>query len=285
MIEVHLVVYSDLDGTLLDAETYDWSPAEPALRALRDRGIPLVLTSSKTRIEIEHWRERLALRDPFICENGGALYVPVGAFERPPPGAAPFGPYWRVTYGTAHPILREHLARIGRALGVRLRGFTEMDDEELRTRTGLAGEDLNRARQREFDEPFVAERALRADEESRLLAEASSFGLRMVRGGAFYHLMGPSDKARAARDLTEHYARAWGAVRTAGAGDAPNDLELLATVDDPIVVARPDGSHAPELRRGVPRARFTLGAGPAGFCEGILAILGVLGGPDKPAPA
>lgn len=284
MSEARLVVYSDLDGTLLAAETYDWTPAEPAVRALRDRAIPLVLTSSKTRAEIEHWRERLGLQDPFICENGGALYVPVGTFERPPRGA-PFGPYWRVAYGTPHPILRECLMRIGRSLGVRLRGFTEMDDETLRRRTGLEGGDLDRSRQREFDEPFAADRPLSGEEEGRLIAEASSFGLRVTRGGTFYHLMGQSSKARAAREMTEHYARAWGPVRTVGVGDAPNDLELLATVDDPVVVARPDGSHAPELRRGVPRARFTAGAGPVGFCEGILEILGVARKGNRPAPA
>lgn len=278
-----LVVYSDLDGTLLAAETYDWAPAEPALRALRERGIPLVLTSSKTRAEIEHWRERLDLRDPFICENGGALYVPVGTLDRPPRGGAPFGPYWRVAYGTPHAILRESLMRIGRALGVRLRGFTDMDDESLRSRTNLTGEDLDRSRQREFDEPFAPDRPLSDEEEARMIFEASSFGLRVTRGGTFYHLMGQSNKARAARDLTEHYARAWGSVRTAGVGDAANDLELLATVDEPVVVARPDGSHAPELRRGVPHARFTRGAGPTGFCEGILEIL--QGEGDRPAPA
>lgn len=44
-----LILFSDLDGTLLDHDTYDWSPAQPALKQLAALEVPLVLTSSKTR--------------------------------------------------------------------------------------------------------------------------------------------------------------------------------------------------------------------------------------------
>ena len=50
------VVFSDLDGTLLDHSTYSWKAAAPALAALRDRGIPLILASSKTSAEIAESR-------------------------------------------------------------------------------------------------------------------------------------------------------------------------------------------------------------------------------------
>ena len=62
-------------------------------------------------------------------------------------------------------------------------------------------------------------------------------------------------------------------VVSMGLGDGPNDLELLRAVDVAVVVARPDGSHAPELRAGLPRARFTRGAGPVGFAEAVLDYL------------
>jgi mannosyl-3-phosphoglycerate phosphatase len=62
-------------------------------------------------------------------------------------------------------------------------------------------------------------------------------------------------------------------VRSLGIGDGPNDLELLEVVDRPVVVARPDGTHAPELRTGLPHARFTAESGPEGFREALLAYL------------
>jgi len=47
-----MVVFTDLDGTLLRHEDYSWLPAGPALAELRRRRIPLVIASSKTRAEI-----------------------------------------------------------------------------------------------------------------------------------------------------------------------------------------------------------------------------------------
>ena len=56
-----LVVFTDLDGTLLRHEDFDWSPAREALAELARRRIPLVIASSKTRAEIEVWRSRLGV--------------------------------------------------------------------------------------------------------------------------------------------------------------------------------------------------------------------------------
>ncbi|HEY7728012.1 MAG TPA: HAD-IIB family hydrolase [Candidatus Eisenbacteria bacterium] len=268
-----LVVYSDLDGTLLDHDRYDWAPATPALDRLRDLGVPLVLSSSKTRAEIERWRERLGNRAPFICENGGALYIPEGALTHPPAEAEREAGYRRVEYGAPHDELRKVLERIARRLDLPLRGFSSLPREELARRTELAGEDLDLALRREYDEPFVAEPGLGPEEEARLRAEVRKRGLRVTKGGRFYHLLGANSKARAAADLTAAYAREWGTVTTAALGDGPNDLELLRAAAHPVVVARPDGSHAPELSAGIPRAYFARGVGPHGFAEGVFHVL------------
>lgn len=63
-------VFTDLDGTLLDHETYSWEAARPALERLELSGIPWILVTSKTRAEVELWRKQLGNRHPFIIENG-----------------------------------------------------------------------------------------------------------------------------------------------------------------------------------------------------------------------
>ena len=75
------LVVSDLDGTLLHQETYSFDEALPGIASLKERQIPVILVSSKTRAEIEPIREALGLEDPFVVENGGAAYIPRGAFE------------------------------------------------------------------------------------------------------------------------------------------------------------------------------------------------------------
>ena len=268
-----LIVFTDLDGTLLRHEDYDWSPARDALGELTRRRIPLVIASSKTRAEIEAWRSRLGNQDAFISENGGALHVPPGATPRPPTLAALHRGYFCVRFGATYPRLRGCLRVISRELGVRLRGFGDMGTLEIERRTGLSGEELSLAKEREYDEPFLPVRPLGAEEESRLDAMAGVLGLRVTHGGRFYHLIGPSSKGAAARLLLSAYSSGGAPIPSLAFGDGPNDLELLQVVDRPVVVARPDGTHAPELRAGLPQARFTRGSGPEGFSEAVLEYL------------
>ena len=71
-----VVLFSDLDGTLLDHETYSFQDASEALELIKTKGIPLVLCTSKTREEIQHYRNLLDNRYPFISENGGGIFIP-----------------------------------------------------------------------------------------------------------------------------------------------------------------------------------------------------------------
>lgn len=64
-VPARFVIYSDLDGCLLDRESYRFDEVRPVLELLRRQGIPLVLCSSKTWAEVEYHREILGLAHPF----------------------------------------------------------------------------------------------------------------------------------------------------------------------------------------------------------------------------
>ena len=67
----NLIVFSDLDGTLLDHGNYSHSAAAPALARLRHLEVPLILASSKTAAEIVPLRDELGFSDcEAIVENG-----------------------------------------------------------------------------------------------------------------------------------------------------------------------------------------------------------------------
>ena len=83
-------VVTDLDGTLLD-HTYDWTPAEPALRWLQQRGIPVIPCTSKTAEEVCEFRAAAKLSDPYIVENGGAIH---GSSETGEDWEVALGPGW-----------------------------------------------------------------------------------------------------------------------------------------------------------------------------------------------
>jgi mannosyl-3-phosphoglycerate phosphatase len=94
------VVFSDVDGTLLDQDSYSWSAAKSAVEHLKQRNIPCVLVTSKTRAEVERLREQMGNNHPFIVENGGAAFVPRGYFPFQIPGSSRRDPYEVSEFGT-----------------------------------------------------------------------------------------------------------------------------------------------------------------------------------------
>ncbi len=70
------IVFSDLDGTLLDHHSYSYDAALPGIAALHENNIPLVLISSKTCNEMVLLHKELKLESPFIFENGGGIAIP-----------------------------------------------------------------------------------------------------------------------------------------------------------------------------------------------------------------
>ena len=106
---------------------------------------------------MEPLRLRLDNRHPFIVENGGALFIPMGYFPFPLEQAAPRGDYEVVEIGTPYVRLRTALKEIGGDLGCRLRGFGDLSLEEVSDLTGLSPAETLLATQREYDEPVVVE--------------------------------------------------------------------------------------------------------------------------------
>ncbi len=268
-----MVLFSDLDGTLLDPVTYSFEAAREGLEALRARRIPLVLATSKTRAEIEPIRFRLDHHDPFIVENGGGVFIPNGLFKVPTEGGQLRGPYQVIEVGTPYGRLRAALKDIATDLGCELRGFGDMPVKEIAERTGLTEAEAVLAKQREYDEPFVLAGSAPGLEELQRLAKAR--GLACTRGGRFYHLLGNADKGKACRLLLEAYRRQHGNggadLLTAAVGDSLNDLPMLAVVDRPILVQRPDGSHDADVN--LPNLVLAPGIGPAGWNRGVLDLL------------
>jgi len=76
MMDNSWLIFTDLDGTLLDHYSYQADAALVAVRALQARQVPIVFNTSKTLEECESLATRLAIAAPFIVENGSAIYLP-----------------------------------------------------------------------------------------------------------------------------------------------------------------------------------------------------------------
>ena len=270
--EKRLVVFTDLDGSLLDHESYSFAPAAEALALLAAQGIPLVLCSSKTRAEIEILQQDLGVAHPFLSENGGALFLPRRYFPFLISDGRSIAGYQAIEFGLPYYQLVETLHRVASDLNIPVVGFSDMSTEEVAKDCKLPLMTARLAKLREYDEPFRILDSGLADR-SRLFKALHRAGLRCTRGGRYHHLTGVTDKGLGVRTLKSLYRQAWGKVVAVGLGDGLNDLSLLQEADIPIVVQNPANDAATRLLRKVPTARLTSAPGPQGWNETILEVM------------
>jgi len=265
------LIFTDLDGTLLDHVTYEWKEALPALNRCKESHIPVILVSSKTRAEIDLLRRKLSLTVPFISENGGGIFFPGKTFEEPPQGASFDKGLWRWSLGLPYGQLVKGIREIREELGWSIKGFSDMSADEISRLTGLDEETSKLAAQREYDEPFIILEGQLLDEDV-LIEAAGRRGLTVTRGGRFYHLHGDNDKGRSMAKIISWYKRFHGEVITIVLGDSPNDFPMLKLADYPVVVrGKRDFS---KLKKGIPRLTITREMGPEGWNSAVLGILG-----------
>jgi mannosyl-3-phosphoglycerate phosphatase len=265
-------IFSDLDGTFLDERTYGFDVSLPTLQAARARGIQVVFCSSKTCAEIRNLLADLHLSLPFIAENGGGIFMPEGCFDSASDAAFGSGPWRVIALGTRYESLIAALAEVRSVLGIRLRGFSDMSAQEISRVCGL---DLSRAmlaKQRMFDEPLLIEQEDPALLE-RLRLEFERRGLKVTRGGRFLHLTGSNDKGAAVRRFNELAGIEPRSLLTVGIGDSANDLPMLAAVDVPALVQRPDGRYDELVVKELPDALLAPGIGPEGWVAVVRQVL------------
>ena len=265
------VIFTDLDGTLLDHSTYSFEKALQALDLLKQERIPLILCSSKTRPEIEYYRRKLDNTHPFVSENGGGIFIPRNYFDLSEAAnlytIEEKEDYTIIRLGARYSDLRNALKEL-QGEGFEVRGFGDMKTDELVGVAHMEIDEAMMAKEREFDEPFIFEGD--KDKTKRLLSSITAKGFNCTRG-RFFHIVGESDKGKAVSILIELYQRSWGDLLTIALGDSPNDLPMLKRVDYPIVVQKPDGTYEPEI--DIPNLVRAEGIGPEGWNKAICDLL------------
>ena len=272
------LIFTALEGALVDSRTGSFSEAEEALSEMDRRHIALILLTSRTRAEIEPLRRKLGHNHPFITEAGGGIFFPDGYLNIRIPGAVRSGRYLCIALGRPYEEVCAALDEIAEECGVGVAGFHHMSPREIADNTGLRPRDAELARSREFDEPFFF---TSADDEAiaRFVTTASERGFHARPGRTFWHLSAGCDTARAVRTVTQLFREAThNKLRCVGIGSATEDLIWLRTVDHAVLLpgSRTDSERSDTGQTNAAQIKnITSGdaPGPAGWNAAILNII------------
>lgn len=254
----NLIVFSDLDGCLLNKHDYDWRPAIPALERLQEMQIPVVLSSSKTVAEIGYLANQLPMIPaPFVAENGGTIF---------------WGPWQREGEPEIHQSearrdnILEVLKEIRDRLKFQFRSFNDLGLDGVMQATNLEEPAAQRALQRNSTEPLLWDDS--AENIKQFANELNQHDLVLTQGGRFWHVSGQTTKGRGMRQVLDRISA--DDFTTVAIGDSPIDQSMLDLADIPvgITVAGKINVTIDQSRGIVPEAE-----GSAGWNEALTAIL------------
>ncbi len=226
-----IIVFSDLDRSLLN-DKYEYDQIEPILHHLLSLNVAIVFASSKTRNEIEFYRNKWQITDPFIVENGSAILIPKNYFGTHYEFTRQTQGYNIIEFSTPYCIIHEKLDVVRNRTGANIVGFGDMTAEQIAKDSGLPIYLAKLAKKREYSEPFK----ILDGKDKEVLDAISDEGLCFTRGGKYLHALGNCDKGKATSVLKNLYLQQFKKIFSIGVGDSANDLPMLKIVDKPFFV-------------------------------------------------
>lgn len=270
----NLLVFTDMDGSLLDHHDYSHAPADALLLELERLNIPVIANTSKTRAELEKLKTELHNKHPFVSENGAAVFLPKNTFHDQPEGTDSDENYWVKSFSEPRTHWQSLIDGLEADYAGEFTTFAKSGIDGIMDMTGLDRESAERSSIREFGEPV---KWLGSEEDkATFFSKLEAKGAQILHGGRFSHVSGESDKGKALVWLRQVYENTFNEgqpLLTLGLGDSQNDVAMLDAADYAVIIKSPTHSapslHTQKDKLAQKRLLVTSEVGPHGWKQGL----------------
>ena len=267
------VVVTDIDDSLLEPGARALPSERAALDFLFDRGIPLVINSSRTHAEIERIQEALRLLTPSISEHGSALFIPPGSLPSIPDRAARAVSGHVLEFGRPYHEVVDAVRATSRELGMEIVGFADLTIEDAARELGVTDVEAQLAKLREYTELIRI-----ADEtdarRSHVFNALRRRGLRCWPTGRHHLVTATRDRTESLLSLKALWRDAWGEPPCiVGLGNTEEDVTWLRHADVAVIVQNDRGGVDPRILSKLPTARVSQRPGRLGWSDAIFECI------------
>lgn len=280
-------MFTDIDGTLVDINTAEYGKeTDKLIRLIKERNIPLILASAKTRLEQNKIREDLGISDPFIVENGGAIVIPKGYFpdyalrdikyplretQETKNEARDVNHEIVVELGKPADYIRAKLSDIRKKYSINFRGVADISVEKLSNLALISRDQAKRMAQRNYGETILQ---IQSEDIARFIKYVQEDGMKVIHGGRFFDVTVGTDKGIAVGILKKLFKDKFhNNVTFFGIGDSTNDIPMLNLMDVPILVQRQDSTWVDDgeikMKNAVDSSRSSISSNKLIKVEGI----------------
>jgi len=252
------VLYIAVDG-LIPARGKSIAGLDEFTAALDHAGIPAVWVTSRSRLQFDEARRKLAHANPFISEGGCCVCMPEGYFHLKPETTVRLGRFTCIPVAQALPAAAQALESLSSETGVAVVSLASLSPRELAQNTGLPQREAELMRQRDFDEVFFFAGASEKDIQ-RFGAEARERKLQLRQHGMLWSLASGANLKRCIQDSTKLYDRALRYhAAVVGVATSEGAAELFAACDRSILLTETrEETDAPAASSGARTRQFPL---------------------------
>lgn len=222
-----ILIFTDLDGSLLNRENFDFSAIKKFLKDLLYNDIFIIPNSSKTAKEIVIFNEELGEKLPYISENGSAIHD-LNLINANFPE--------KITLSREiNEIIKIFKKKVPSNLRSKCTFLNELDKKKQQTILGLPTKKIKYALNRDYTLPFKFNGNKNHKEDLNKYVRES--GLTLQEGGRVINLCDKVSKLQAMKNVIKVFKKVNNEkLITIGVGDNFNDLEMLRNSDIPCLV-------------------------------------------------
>lgn len=231
-----LIIFTGIDEVFAATASAEVKAIADVLQDLQRQNIPLIPVTSKTRAEVADWLQKFNFISPMIVEGGSGIFIPQSEHRFATEATNTIEHDHLHQLGCSYTEARAALKAVQEEITKILRGFGDMDEEQIQSLIGGSKEAARKAKAREFSEYFLTPSRLEIEQLQEVAAE---YGFKILPGDDLSLILGAAaGEAKAIDWLTKNFLanEQEQTVSTVGLGSTQQDLALLATVSIPIII-------------------------------------------------
>jgi D-glycerate 3-kinase len=260
----NIFIFTDLDGSLLNHNNFEFNTIKPFILKCLRNNIRIIPNTSKTKNEVEFFSEQLGVDIPYIVENGSAIHnldLVCSHFGKNNKSL--------ILSRTADEIFEIFNNKVPLSLRNQCLFLKDMNASKQSKVLGLNGEKLTSALNRLYSIPLIFNGPIEIKNE--LISIFNDLDIKLHEGGRVINICDNCSKGDAMKIILKKMEGIKKKYHSIVIGDSPNDISMLALSNQPCVVPLPDQENLNKLKlKKVIRANQVA---PDGWKEVVLKSL------------
>ncbi len=242
MSNSNILIFTDLDGSLLNHNNFDFKEIKDFILSCIGKGIKIVPNTSKTHKEINIFLDKLGQKLPFVCENGAAIHNV--DLLHPEINSKDSSLIFSRSLSEILEVFKNNIPIEFQKKCIFVKDMSPKDQMEV---LGLNDKYLPYALNREYSMPLIFEGSKDNINEFTTLLKTN--GMKLHEGGRVLNICDNCSKGKAMKTLIKMLNDNFDLkTHTIVVGDSPNDISMLNSCDQPCVIPLPGKRNLIELK-------------------------------------